>query len=297
MFEYEPSLEKTKGKNVEINFIFARHSEKESAEIYDKEGNIAESSLSSYGKILAQEFGKNLRREGINVVGGYATNIARTAETLREIFKTAEPIDEILRRYLSFPVELPEEIEKKFQEIFEQKKRQLIKNKYSGTEFNDLSSTEQEEIVWQASEPALEWIIGLDGKWPVANPDSVGYQMAAVVAYKLNRFFNLPEWLKDDTKLNLPPSIGHKTQTEPFLVYCLKGLKGKDLIGRLREIGGGLHVMEGWRIKIKTDETGEKDISLFFRDKEYKIDIDKLKELAVEGRKILREEERKIDKT
>lgn len=295
MLDRDPQLEKTTGRNVEVNFIYARHSEKASGEIYGEGINISKSLLSTGGKEKAQEFGRELKEQGIRPLGGYVTDSERTAETLREIFKTTEPIDQVLRRYLSFPVEFPKEVEKTFQEIFEQERAKLMEERYPNMEFNKLSPNEQEEIAWQASEPALEWILSLDKDWPKFDKNSVPCQWASIMAYKLNRFINLSGRLKNDTKMNLPPSIGHKTQTEPFLVYCLDGLESKDLLGRLKELGGGLHVMESWRLKIKTDEKGNKNVSILFRDKEYEVDLEKLRELAENGRNILGEEKRKID--
>lgn len=295
MIDREPNLEMIRGKNVEINFIFARHSEKVSGEIYEERSGISKSPLSDHGKEIAGEFGKGLKKEGIRPLGGYITESERTAETLREIFKNAEPIDQVLRRYLSFPLGFPKDIEEKFQEIFEQEREKLMKDNYPKAKFSELSPTEQEEIAWQASEPALEWLLSLDKGWPEPDKKSIPCQWASLVAYKLNRFINLSERQKNDTKMNLPPSIGHKTQTEPFLVYCLRGLESKDLAGRLKELGGGLHVMESWRLRIKTDDKGEKSVSILFRDKEYEVDLEKLRDLAENGRNILGKEKRKID--
>lgn len=294
MIDREPNLEMTRGRNVEINFIFARHSEKVSGEIYEERSGISKSPLSDHGKEMAREFGKGLRSEGFQPLGGYITESERTAETLKEIFQTAEPADQVLRRYLSFPLGFPKDIEEKFQEIFEQEREKLMKDNCPKAKFSELSPTEQEEIAWQASEPALEWLLSLDKGWPKPDKNSVPCQWASVVAYKLNRFINLSGKLKNNTKTNLS-SIGHKTQTEPFLVYCLNGLKSEDLVGRLRELGGGLHVMESWRLKIKTDENGKKSVSILFREKEYDVNLEKLRELAENGRVLLKEEKRKID--
>ncbi len=278
--QMHPPESKERGKNVEINFIFARHSEKTSGNVYNPDSqDISDAPLSERGKSMARDFGKTLKNAGLRPKGGYITDIERTGETLREIFKTAEPIDQIKREYLSFPVELTKYTEQRFQEIYEQEREQVMQKQHPGKLFDSLTPAEQEGVSWQATEPALAWFLDLDTMWPDSDKKSEPYQQASHVAYKLRRFIELPEKMENDRRINLL-SIGHKTQTEAFLAYVLKGLKGKTLSKRLGSIGGGLHVMESWCLSIKTNDMGNKFISIFFREKEYEVSLDKLNELA-----------------
>ena len=56
----------------------------------------------------------------------------------------------------------------------------------------------------------------------------------------------------------------------------------KEVVGfdNLEEVGGALKFTEGMEFIIKTDEQGDKKLTVKFRGQEYDIDMEKLNELA-----------------
>lgn len=287
--KYSPEKE-DRGQNVAIDIVFARHAQKASAAIFNQElSGISSSSISPKGAELARQKGPQVLNSPVK---GYRTSSERTNETLKEMLRGTgetdeDKLDAMVGKYLGFEaLSLAGPTLEKYNQITNDAKARYLSEKYPNQKYDDLSLDEQEEVMEMAEEPALQWYLDHDDQ----RPDSDTYspkEMAGVIAYKLNRFANLPQYLKNGKEFQLAP-VGHKTSTESFLKYMI-GFKD------LSEIGGSLKTLDHWNFDIKTDETGEENVTINFRGKEYPVDRSKLKELADIGRGLLEKPEQKID--
>lgn len=287
----ESKPEKSRGHNVHIEIVFARHAQKAAAGVFNKElSGISASLISPKGGQLSRRKGAEVLKEPTK---GYITSVARTKETLQEMLKGAEitdpqELEKMSQKYLGFEaVNLAKPSMEQYTTIVDNAKAEYIARHFPVRKYDELTLDEQEQVMEAAEEPALQWYLDHGDKRPDPNTWSPK-EMAGVVAYKLNRFANLPERIEDGKQIELV-SVGHKTSTEAFL---------KQLIGfsDLSEIGGSLKTLDDWKLDVDTNAQGQKTVKLLLRGKEYPVDADKLRELAEIGRNLLEKPERAIDR-
>lgn len=291
---YAPQIEqeKSRGHNIDIRIIFVRHAQKADARVFNKElTEISSASISPKGAELAYEKGRDLK----GPKKGYVTSVTRTNETLQEMLKGSgitdpDELERMSQDYLGFPgIHLGSATPSftEYNRITEEAKKKYLNEHFPGKSYDDLTLDEQEQVMEIAEEPALQWYLNHKEQRP--DPETYSpKEMAGLVAYKLNRFVNLPEYMEDGKEVELI-SVGHKTSTEAFLKYMI-GFED------LSEMGGSLRTLDNWEFDVKTDAVGNKTVELRFRDKVYPLDRDKLSELAQVGRELLEQEEKKIDR-
>ena len=295
-------FKKKRGHNTEIKLTFARHTQKISAEVANVvRTGISLASISEGGKERARIFGKKrLKEKGRRPDKVYKTSINRTHQTADAILEeSGEPQDSQKGDFYGFEGAVwSSDITREYIAIMDAEKEKVMVRKFPGRKYEDLNLDEQEEVAEISEEPALQWYLDFGDK----RPDSDTYsprEMAAVVAYKINKLVNMTDWIDNGEKLDIL-SVGHKTSTEAFLKYCLKGyIGGKEKTGfdELEEIGGSLKIMEAWDLDINNDEKGNKSISLTIEDidDQYTLDTKALSELAEEGRILLERDKTLLD--
>jgi hypothetical protein len=139
---------------------------------------------------------------------------------------------------------------------------------FPGKKFDDLDSDGQEEVAEYAEEPAFEWYLGFDSQRPDAETPSPR-EMAASVAFKINRLINLPDFMPSGRSIDLV-SAGHKTSTEAFLKYVIsREVEGERVVGlnNLSDIGGSLKILDSWDLRVKNDQNGKRLLSLHCEEK------------------------------
>ncbi len=252
----------------------------------------------------------------------------RTQQTAERVLSGNEAIDRKVRRYFNLgfytePYKGSDYFFSEYKRITDEKRDEVLQEVYSGKKLEDLSPDEQEKVMYIAEEPAIEWYLQHQGeslektdeakKWYAEQglkPNKTTItprESAALAAYQVNRLLNLPQFMKNDVVKNYF-TVGNQLASEPFLTYVVLGKyagaehggKTEDglefnAVERLREIGGSLKITEGWHLKIITNDKGKLIANLKFRDKEYDLDLDKIRELAEVGRELYEKEAKKID--
>lgn len=229
------------GRNVEIHAIFVRHGEKsESGELTEE------------GKQQASEFGSNL--ESRDAVKGYVSSVQRAVETIEKIIESS-PHDKKLQTRIRTEIGIPpssKEFYKKFKE-FEK----------------------------EGPDAAAEWFLSFGKERPDAETASP-HEVAESFAYILTRYLKMADRLYSGSNIDLINGT-HQGLPEALLKEILKRKIGDEEItgfDKLEDIGGALRFTEGMEFIIKTDEKGNKKLTLNFRDQEYNIDMAKLNELS-----------------
>ncbi len=271
--DFSRSPEEKIGRDTEARFTFLRHSQKSSGRVFSADaGGISSANISEAGESRAFDFGaKNLT--GRNIDKSYATTSDRTRQTLEKAFAGAEVSPQILKQKGKFNAffALPAmpgsaDFNKKYDDISEPIRQKYISEHFGNINFDDLTPDQQEEVAEYAEEPALEWYLTFDDQRPDKDTPSPR-ECAAAVAFKINRFINMPNFMESGAKVDLV-SAGHKTSTEAFLKYVIeREINNKKIVGfdSLTEIGGSLKILDSWDLKVFNDVQGEKIVKLILR--------------------------------
>lgn len=238
---FTPEIERF-GRNVEIHAVFVRHGEKnEGGELTDK------------GKKQAAEFGENLKSR--DAIKGYSSPVQRAIETVEQIIENS-PHDKKLKTRIRTEIGIPpssQEFYKKFKELEK-----------------------------QGPDEAAKWFLSFGTEKPDAESSSP-HEVAESFAYILAKYFKMADKLYSGSNIDLVNGT-HQGLTEALLKEVLKreNDNGEEVTGfdNLEEIGGALKFTEGIEFIIKTDERGDKKLTVNFRGQEYDIDMAKLNELA-----------------
>jgi broad specificity phosphatase PhoE len=239
---FTPEIIERFGRNVEIHAIFVRHGEKsESGELTDE------------GKKQAAEFGKNL--ESKDAVKGYSSPVQRAIETVEQIIENS-PHDKKLKTRIRTEIGIPpssQEFYKKFKELEK-----------------------------QGPDEAAKWFLSFGAERP--DPETASpHEVAESFAYILTKYFKMADKLYSGSNIDLVNGT-HQGLPETLLKEVLKRKidDNEEVVGfdNLEEIGGALKFTEGMEFIIKTDERGDKKLTVNFRGQEYDIDMAKLNELA-----------------
>lgn len=289
--------EKKTGANTRILLTFGRHAQKQESATFSTDGSqISQSLISEYGKEQAQQFGSE--RENIFYTKGYHTESARTEETLDNVVAGLQQDDIQKGTYFSFPaIDLSTETIDVYKNIMHVAKSEYMHKHFPDKSWDELSLDQQEKAMEEIEEPALQNYLNNDQNRP--DPETLSpYEVASLMAYKVNRLINVVQYMPEDKEVNLL-SIGHKTSTEAFLKYVLvmEDENGNEVTGfkNLSEIGGSLETMEMWDLDISTDAQGDRFVHIVLRDQVYAVDVSAVQALAENGRNLLGLEQQKID--
>jgi|SRR3989339_111877 len=293
--EHIENIEGRRGRNTEISFTFVRHSQKTSGRVYTEDGSeLIDADITEKGKSRAADYGREMFSDR-QIKKAYATDKDRTRQTLEASFQAAgiNPTilqkEEKIRAFFALPATpTSPEFRKKQEDAMRLQRDEYITEHFPGQKFEELGPDGQEEVAEFAEEPAFEWYLSFDNKRPDKDTPSPR-ELAASVAFKINRLINLPDFMPSDKSIDLV-SAGHKTSTEAFLKYTLsREINGKQKVGlqTLAEIGGSLKILDSWDLQIKNNENGEKSVILVLRrengeTKQYGLDLKTVQELARE---------------
>jgi bisphosphoglycerate-dependent phosphoglycerate mutase len=240
---FTPELEKERfGRNVEIHAIFVRHGEKnESGELTDN------------GKKQAAEFGENL--ESRDAIKGYSSPVQRAVETVEQIIENS-PHDKKLKTRIRTEIGIPP--------------------------FSQASYKKIKELEKQGHGEAAEWYLSFGVERPDAETSSP-HEVAESFAYILIKYLKMADKLYSGSNIDLINGT-HQWLPEALLKEVLKRKTddGKEVVGfnNLEDIGGALKFAEEMEFIIKTDEQGNKKITVNFRGQKHDIDAERLNELA-----------------
>lgn len=102
-------------------------------------------------------------------------------------------------------------------------------------------------------------------------------EAASQIAYRAAREVGMTRFLKNDTDIRMV-NISHGPKLEPFLLEVVDDFKTLD------DLGEALSPGESFSIEVNTDDSGNREIKLKFRDKEYNVNEEALEALATEYR-------------
>ncbi|MDP1846012.1 MAG: histidine phosphatase family protein [Candidatus Moranbacteria bacterium] len=267
-----PDLELAKekferGRNCALKINFLRHAHKAQFDPHVG-GKISQSGLSEKGKLASRELGNNIPSENVSEI--HSSEFDRNKETAEGITygsfereKKTQIMTTRVKGILNAPHFSSDFIKKEYNPRFNPKPEN----------YDSLDPDEQEKVVEEIEEPAVEYWLSLwDKKYDYETESAE--EVAQRVAYYLTEEAKSINEMLSGTEDELI-AINHKTVTEPILLACLK-----PPIKNLNEIGGSLFLLEGWSIDIKTDPEGKKTYKVSARNKEYELDWKKVEELA-----------------
>ncbi len=299
-----------RGRNTSATFTFLRHSQKNSGNILNNgESGISTSGISPEGVERAEKIGSQIFT-GRNINKGYVTQVERTRETLNAALSAAAIVEDTdvlepgktTNAFFSLPgMPISPESLKTYNGIFKRNQENYIRNNFRGNTFEELTPNQQEEVAEIAEEEALQWYLDFDNEQPDPNTPSPR-EHAAFVAYKMNKFINLTDYIASEKVIDLV-SVGHKTSTEAFLKYVIERDEGDKTItgfNSLEEIGGSLKILDGWELKIVNDDQGEKHCTIRLQRENgqtqvYGLNLEVLRTLAHEHMKSEKIKPKRID--
>ncbi len=279
-----------RGQDVVITNHWYRHAQKKSGDVFSKEGEqISTSSISEEGERKSQEVGAKViaPESKAGVVKEYVSSSDRTRETADSLLKgyQEKKVDATkgeTRERKQLTVDFPEEFMKLYDQKFGENKGKIMEKRGIPLEnYSTLSSNLQESIAEEAEEPVIrEWL---------DNPESdlaklyLPRDAAADFAVLFHRRHErMAKRLDSGSKVDLV-HVTHKTTTEPFLTSGVLINADGEKITKLDQLGGSLEILGGWESEIETDQNGQGEIVVRFREKEYKVDNEVLEKLASEG--------------
>jgi broad specificity phosphatase PhoE len=279
--EYGPEAKESKerfGRNVKIHAIFVRHGEKEISPTKFETG------LTERGKKESKEFAKKLKER--KTIKAFSSDTERTKETAKLIVEaspTEKKMKQRVKKELGFYYDPEGGFVKKLKEI----KKEIL-----GENFDRLPEKEQKERFHEYEKQTMDYYLGFGNKRPDPNTFSP-VETAAMIARRLDIYLRMPEKLYSDSEVDLI-NVSHDFPLVSFLKEVLIRKVGEKQIrgfGKIDEIGGPIGLNEGFEVLIQTDNQGEESLKMIFRNQEYRIDMERLKEL-VEIAKSLEEKEK-----
>lgn len=277
--EFSPEQKEKYGRNVKIHAIFIRHGEKGVSTV------TAETALSETGRRTSIEFGRKLeKREAIKA---YTSDTERTIETARLVVEnspTQRKMVQRVRKELGFYYDKEGDFFRKAMEI---KKETL------GPDFNNLSEEEKRRRTRESDKRQIDYYLSFGDKRPDLKTFSP-VETAAMVARRVDIYIRMAERLYSGSDVDLI-NVSHDFPLSAFLKETLvREVEGKKVRGfkTLDEIGGPIEFNEGFEFLIQTDSERNKSVKIVFRNKEYQVDVERLKEL-VDIAKTLEESENK----
>lgn len=260
--ENNPETEK-----IIVHSVFTRHGKK----FHDI--NNPETALSSEGEEKSREFGRS--RPKTDVAKSYSSDTDRTKDTGNFAVEEApsdKKLQQRIREDLSFHYD---------KEGFFMKEATQIKKKILEYDYDDLGEEEKGKRMDKYSDYITDYYLNYGDQ----RPDSGTYspvETAATMARVADIQIRMADKLKAGSKVDLI-NASHDFNLAAFLKEVLvREVDGEKVRGfkSIKEIGGHIDYNDNFEILITKDNSGHKELKILFRDKEYGIDEERLKELV-----------------
>lgn len=254
------------GRNIKIHAIFVRHGEKGLSTI------TGETRLTKRGRRESKKFGRRLeKREAIKP---YSSDTERTRETAKLIVE-ASPTKKKMRQRVKKELGFYSKDGDFVREAMKIKKETL------GEDFNSLSKEEKKRRIRESDKRQTNYYLSFGDKR--SDPETYSpVEAAAMVARRVDLYIRMTEKLHSNTDVDLI-NVSHDLSLSAFLKEVLvRDLEEKKVRGfnTIDEIGGPIEFNEGFEILIQTDDQGKKSVNMSFRNQEYQVDMERLKELV-----------------
>lgn len=243
------SAEKRFGRNVKLRAIFKRHGEKEFRVKSDPNA-----SLTPDGQAQSEAFGQKITTKTIKT---YASNTGRTQETGELVAQGAEA-DRKLRQMTKDDLGLEYDPKGEFtQEVMRLKKEML------GDDFDNLSPEDKEKLILAYETHLSDYYLSFGDQVPPGvkhSPEQVADRILRRVKLYIKMAGRLPN--------NYEATLVNVTHD-----FCLAAFF-KKVIGfdSVADIGGPVDYNEEFEVLIKTNDQGNKEFKMTFRNKEYSLD-------------------------
>lgn len=266
--KFEGGVEDEKyGANVTIHAVFMRHGEKELST------DTFETGLSEVGRRQSEEFGK--ARDKRSAVKSYSSETDRTEETGRlaiDSSPTEKKMRHVIRKELAFDYDPDGEFA---QTLMAMKKEML------GADYGDLGEDEKQRRMLSFNQAATDYYLSFGEERPDPETNSP-VELAAKIAKRVDRYSRMPDKLKSGSDVDLINAT-HDFPVASFLKETMIRVdEGERRRGfeSVAEIGGPIKPTDHFEVTVRTDETGERTMSLLFRGDEYSVDEQRLGELV-----------------
>lgn len=156
-----------------------------------------------------------------------------------------------------------------------------IKKEITGDDYDSLSKDEQSEQMHKSDLAQTNYYLNFGDKRPDPKTYS-SVETAALMARRMNLYLGMAKRLKSGKEYDLINPT-HDFNSSSFLKeIIIRKINDKEIRGfdSIEEIGGPIKFIEAFEVTIKTDNEGKISVNLLFRDKEYKIDMDRIDELV-----------------
>lgn len=276
------------GRNVKVVNYWNRHAQKKSAEGFDSStGGISLSNISPKGFVDSINFGKGIKASELGVVRTYVSKIERTTETAKGILKGYEEAnpeaairDITISERLTAPIgEFPKDFFDLYIKKFsESRDKLMIEKGLAPSNFDKLSPDDQADIAEVAEEPVIE-------EWLSKGTELNNVFDPAIAAKDFGRLFyfhniRIPGLVHSGSELDLL-HVSHRAIMEPFLVSgVLISQDNGQRVTDIKELGGAMNLLEGWKSTTETDENGVKRLIVKLRGKSYDVDMEMLREMG-----------------
>jgi broad specificity phosphatase PhoE len=294
---HESIEDKKYGSNVTVHNYWIRHTQKQSAEVFNKDVTaISSSAISSGGAERAESYGQTLDKNQ-TVLKRYVSDSDRTNQTLdailegrlKDIPEQERPDVKSMRAKEELVAYGPGEWLKLYDQKWTANKKQILESQGQKLEdFSALTPDEQERIAEDAEEPVIrEWLDDPNSELAKLHPPR---NAAAKFAALFNRRHDrLAKKLYDESEVDIA-HVTHKTVTEPFLAsgVLIHNTDGAR-ITTIDQLGGSLRILDNWESETTTDGQGNPTTKIIIRGEEYHLDPAMLAQLAEEGIEQLRD--------
>jgi len=255
------------GKNVEVSAIFMRHGEKALSE------ETGETGLTEKGQEMSKDFGRKLIKK--DAIKPYSSGTDRTIESVESAVNSSPTNHRLKLRIrddlgIGYNPKAPF-----FKNLFTQIRPGIL-----GANFSMLSSAEQDELLQKYQ--TLQHDSYLAHRQRPDEGTQAPLELAAGIARRVKTYIKMADRINSGSKVDLLNGT-HDLVIAAFLKeVIIRTVDGKEVKGfsSVKEIGGPIGYNESFTVRILTDEHGEKEVVLLFRDQEFKIDMERLTELS-----------------
>lgn len=264
---------KSRGKNVSIDAYFIRHGEKEFSV------NSPETGLTNDGRVMAADFGKNLRKK--DAIKPFSSDTERTIETVSRAIQ-ASPTEKKMTLRIKDELALKYDMHSDFTKKLFENKRAIL-----GNNFDTLPEEEKKRRLDKYYEFGHDFYLSYGDQRPDPKTEAP-VETAAKVARRADIYMRMADRLRTDSTVDLLNG-SHDYVIAAFLKEVMvREVNGNKVRGfsKISEIGGPINYTEGFNLRITTNEQGKKKSILIFRGKEYGIDQKRLAELVEIAKKL-----------
>lgn len=244
------AAERRFGRNVKLRAIFKRHGEKE-----HKIGGTGETSLTENGRAESMRYGQQL--ETTNAIKSYSSPTERTRDT-GDLVVEGAPAERKLKSMVK------EELALNFDPDGELSKEYIrLQHEILGSDFKAQGAAEQEKRQTELDTQYHDLYLSYGNEAPPGVELSPN-QIADQIAKRIKTYLQMAERLYNNYEATLINAT-HDLCIAAFV---------KKIIGfeSVREIGGPIKFNEGFEVLINTDDQGEQEAKMIFRDQEYSLE-------------------------